>query len=236
MPEVIVALDVASREEALETVGLLGPSATFYKVGLELFSSAGPDAVRDLVAQEKRIFLDLKLHDIPHTVAAAVRAAADLGAELLTVHAGGGRAMMEAAAGAAREGLRLLGVTVLTSLSASELEEVRGGGLQSLRDEVLRLGGLVRDAGLDGVVASAREAEPLKRRFGRAFLVATPGIRLEGGAVHDQARVATPADAVRAGADFLVVGRAVTGAQDPRAALKAVLRSVEDAGDPVVAP
>ncbi len=219
MPEVIIALDVPSASRALEIVDTLGPRAGFYKVGLELFSREGPDIVRVLKNREKRVFLDLKLHDIPNTVAGAVRAAADLGVDLLTVHVSGGVRMLEAAAEQARDGLRLVGVTVLTSFAVPELESVWGRDLVSLRDEVVRLGTLARDAGVHGVVASPEETAALKRRLGKGFLVVTPGIRLPGDPTHDQTRVATPAVAARAGADFLVVGRSVTAAPDPLRAL-----------------
>lgn len=221
MAEIVVALDVPSRDEALELVDLLGDAGGFYKVGLELFTREGPRVLRDLRERGKRIFLDLKLHDIPNTVRGAVEAAADEGVELLTVHAAGGPAMLEAAAEAAPGGgLRLLGVTILTSLSASDVGAVWGRDVPSVRDEVVRLAALGREAGLDGVVASALEAEVLKRQHGQGFLVATPGIRLAGESAHDQARVATPAEAVAAGADYLVVGRSVTAADDPASALE----------------
>lgn len=241
MAEIVVALDVPSRDEALELVDLLGDAGAFYKVGLELFTREGPPVLRDLRERGKRIFLDLKLHDIPNTVRGAVEAAADEGVELLTVHAAGGPAMLEAAAeaaegagsvgapgapgaagaaGAPGGGLRLLGVTILTSLSASDVGAVWGRAVPSVRDEVVRLAALGREAGLHGVVASALEAEMLKRQHGREFLVATPGIRFAGEPAHDQARVATPAEAVAAGADYLVVGRSVTAAGDPASALE----------------
>lgn len=244
MAEIVVALDVPSRDDALELVDLLGDAGAFYKVGLELFTREGPPVLRDLRERGKRIFLDLKLHDIPNTVRGAVEAAVDEGVELLTVHAAGGPAMLEAAAeaaegagpvgavdlagavdaagasGAPGRGLRLLGVTVLTSLSASDVGAVWGRDVSSVRDEVVRLATLGREAGLDGVVASALEAEVLKRQHGQGFLVATPGIRLAGEPAHDQARVATPAEAVAAGADYLVVGRSVTAAGDPASALE----------------
>lgn len=237
MAEIVVALDVPSRDEALELVDLLGDAGEFYKVGLELFTREGPPVLRDLRERGKRIFLDLKLHDIPNTVRGAVEAAADEGVELLTVHAAGGRAMLEAgaeaaegasvgapgapgAAGAPGGGLRLLGVTILTSLSASDVGAVWGRDVPSVRDEVVRLAALGREAGLHGVVASALEANVLKRQLGPGFLVATPGIRLAGEPAHDQARVATPAEAVAAGADYLVVGRSVTAAGDPASALE----------------
>ena len=222
MAEIVVALDVPSREDALELVDALGDTGDFYKVGLELFSREGPAVLRELRSRGKRVFLDLKLYDIPTTVRRAVAVAADEGVELLTVHAAGGPAMLEAAAHASRGDTRLLAVTVLTSFTPSEVEAVWGRDILSVRDEVVRLATLGRDAGLDGVVASALEVEVLKRQLGGEFLVATPGIRLAGDSDHDQARVATPAEAVRAGSDYLVVGRSVTGAPDPREALERI--------------
>jgi orotidine-5'-phosphate decarboxylase len=227
VPQVIVALDYASAPEALRMVERLGEGADFYKVGLELYTRAGPELVRDLTGQRKRVFLDLKLHDIPNTVVGAVRAARDLGVEMLTVHTSGGRPMMEAAAGAAGEDMTLLGVTLLTSLSPNDVESAWGRSIGSLREEVVRLATLARDSGVGGIVASPQEAQAVRRRLGKEMIVVTPGIRLPGGDTHDQARVATPAQAARAGADYLVIGRAVTGAADPEAALDKVRRSLE---------
>lgn len=222
MAELCVALDVATEGEALTLVDRLGEPADFYKVGLELFTIAGPSVVHGLRDRGKRVFLDLKLLDIPNTVAGAVASAGRLGADLLTVHVTGGPAMLKAAAAAAPPSLRLLGVTLLTSFPVSEVEAAWGRTLVSLRDEVLRLAELAAECRLSGVVASPLEAAALRRRLGGEFLVVTPGIRLAGGETHDQARVATPAAAVEAGADILVVGRAVTAAADPAAAFAAI--------------
>jgi orotidine-5'-phosphate decarboxylase len=227
MAHVIVALDFASGSDALRLVERLGDDADFYKVGLELYTRAGPALVRDLIERRKRVFLDLKLHDIPNTVTGAVRAARDLGVELLTIHTAGGRAMMEVAVAAAEGDLKLLGVTLLTSLSPSDIEGAWGRSIDSLREEVVRLATLARQSGVQGVVASPQEAEAIRRRLGRELLIVTPGIRLPGGDTHDQARFATPAEAARAGADYLVVGRAVTAAADPVAALERVRGSLE---------
>lgn len=228
MAEIVVALDFPSGEPALKMVKTLGDAADFYKVGLELFAREGPEVVEALRKREKRVFLDLKLHDIPNTVAGAVRAASESGAELLTLHTAGGAAMLEAAREAAGDGIRLVGVTILTSLTGAEVEAVWGRAILSLREEVLRMGRLAAQAGLDGVVASPQEAAALKRQLGDGFLVVTPGIRLAGGDEHDQSRVATPAQAVEAGSDLLVVGRAVTSADDPRAAMERIRRDVEE--------
>jgi orotidine-5'-phosphate decarboxylase len=227
-PGLIIALDFASGPEALRTVEQLGDGADFYKVGLELYTRAGPSLVRELTGRRKRVFLDLKLHDIPNTVTGAVHAARDLGVELLTVHTSGGRAMMEVAAAAAGGEVTLLGVTLLTSLSPSDIEAVWGRSIGSLREEVVRLATLAKDSGVRGVVASPQEAEAIRRRLAKEVLIVTPGIRFPGGDTHDQARFATPAQAAGAGADYLVVGRAVTGATDPVAALERVRRSLEE--------
>lgn len=231
MSQLIIALDFPSQREALSLVDELGEEADFYKVGLELFTREGPGIVRALKGRGKRVFLDLKLMDIPNTVRQAVSAASELGADLLTVHAGGGVAMMRAAAEAAGTGPKVVAVTLLTSLSAAEIESIWGRSLNSVRDEVLRLAALSREAGVHGVVASALEARDLRRALGPGALVVTPGIRLAGGERHDQARVATPADAVEAGASHLVVGRAVTAAPDPLASIRAVRADMNrDAG------
>ena len=229
MGQVIVALAMASAGEALAMVDRLGDLGDFYKVGLELYTRAGPAVVEELIARERRVFLDLKLHDIPNTVAGAVRASCDLGVDLLTVHGAGGPTMLEAARSAASDRLRLLAVTVLTSLTPDEMSMVGGREIGSVRDEVGRLAELARDAGMHGVVASALEASWIRGRVGERFLIVTPGIRPAGTDRGDQTRVATPADAVRAGADYLVVGRAVTKADDPVAALAAVLDEVQGA-------
>lgn len=228
MAEVIVALDYPSAEEALSMVERLGPSATFYKVGLELYSRSGPGVVESLTAMGKRVFLDLKLHDIPNTVVGAMRSAADLGVDLITVHTAGGSAMLEAAAGASGSHTRVLGLTVLTSLTPAELEVVWGREIRSIQQEVGRLTDLAVECGLDGVVASALEATWIRNRVDRDFLLVTPGIRPSGTDPGDQRRVATPADAVAAGSDYLVVGRTITQAADPHAALEGLLAEMSE--------
>ena len=230
MPELIVALDFASQAGALAMVDRLGEAADFYKVGLELYTRSGPGVVRELSQRKKRVFLDLKLHDIPNTVSGSVRAAADLGVELLTVHAAGGRKMMEVAAQAAEDEVALLGVTLLTSLSSGDVEDVWGHPVSSLSEQVVRLAALSYESGLDGVVASPHEAQALRVRLGKEFLVVTPGIRLPGGDVDDQARVSTPAQAASAGASHLVIGRTVTAAADPAVALEKVRSSLATSG------
>jgi orotidine-5'-phosphate decarboxylase len=217
----IVALDVKSDAAAVRLVERLGDAVSFYKIGSPLFTRTGPDIVNRLKEQGKRVFLDLKYHDIPNTVAHAVSAAAEMNVDLLTVHSSGGAAMIKAARDAAGDGgPRILAVTVLTSFGVDDAEQVWGKQLNSLREEVIRLAQLAADAGAHGVIASPLEAEPLKRRHGSDFLVVTPGIRPAGSARGDQVRVATPGDAVRAGADYLVVGRPVIEAEDPVSVVK----------------
>jgi orotidine-5'-phosphate decarboxylase len=222
MAQVIIPLDVPTLDDAMGLVDSLGESADFYKVGLELFTAEGSAAVQALKQRNKRVFLDLKLHDIPSTVARAVARARVLEVDLLTLHATGGRPMMEAAAQAAENDLTLLGVTVLTSMTSSDMEHSWGREVDSIEEEVVRLATLVRDSGVGGVVASVREAAPVKKALGSDLVVVTPGIRFAGGDAHDQARVSTPGAAVAAGADYLVIGRSVTQAPDPSEALRRV--------------
>ncbi|CAN5805094.1 orotidine-5'-phosphate decarboxylase [soil metagenome] len=228
MSEIIIALDVPSSEQALDLVERIGDDVDFYKVGSPLFTRSGPAIVRALRDRGKRVFLDLKYHDIPSTVANAVTSAAELGVDLLTLHASGGETMMRAARDAAGDdGPRLLGVTILTSFTAADVEHVWNKEIISVRDEVGRLARLAAEAGLHGVVASPLEVEAIKRRHGADFLVVTPGIRPAGGSVADQARTATPADAARAGSDYLVIGRPVLAADDPTVVIRAVLTELE---------
>ncbi len=223
---IIVALDVPTRKAALELVDALGDEASIFKVGAQLFTVEGPPLLAELRKRQKRIFLDLKFHDIPNTVAGAVRAASRHGVHMLTVHASGGQAMLEAALEAAgTDGPDVLAVTLLTSLASEDVEQVFGHSPVSIVDEVVRLAGLAIAAGLPGVVASPTEVKPIKRSFGDALRVVTPGIRLAGDDPADQSRYATPEAAARAGADLIVVGRSVSQARDPVAALQAVARS-----------
>ncbi|HUF14126.1 MAG TPA: orotidine-5'-phosphate decarboxylase [Longimicrobiales bacterium] len=223
MADLIIALDRSDDAQALDLVDRLGDAVDFYKVGAELFTSSGPSVVRALRDRGKRVFLDLKYHDIPNTVASAVVAARDLGVDLLTVHAAGGDGMLRAAAEAAGDdGPVIVAVTLLTSLSSSDVEQVWGRSVPSLRGEVDRLAALALACGLQGVVASALEVEALKRRHGSGFVVVTPGIRPAGAAADDQSRTATAGDAARAGADYLVVGRPVHEASDPLAVVLAL--------------
>jgi orotidine-5'-phosphate decarboxylase len=222
----IVALDVSSARAALDIVDTLGDAAGFYKVGLELFTRVGPAFIEELCSRRKRVFLDLKLHDIPNTVAGAVTAASELGVDLLTVHVAGGPAMLTAARNAGKGRTKLLGVTVLTSMLAEEVSAAWGRQVDDVAGEVVRLAELVKRSGLDGVVASGGDAAALRARFGPDLLLVIPGIRLPGTDRGDQRRVATPAEAARAGADYLVVGRAVTKTDDPRGALAAVVADI----------
>ena len=224
---VIVALDFPDAGAALAAAGRLDPALCRVKVGKELFVSAGPAIVGQLHERGFEVFLDLKFHDIPNTVAGACRAAARLGVWMLNVHASGGSAMMRAAREAVAAFPRpplLLGVTVLTSLSDAELGEVGFAGTAAANVE--RLARLASASGLDGVVCSAEEAAMLREALGAGFVTVTPGIRLAGGAKGDQSRVVTPEDAVRLGAHYLVIGRPVTQAADPAATLQSIVRSL----------
>ncbi len=227
--KIIVALDFADAASALALAGRLDPARCRVKVGKELFTAAGPDLVRALVARGFEVFLDLKFHDIPNTVAAACRAAAGLGVWMLNVHASGGRRMMVAAQ-EALSGLErrpfLIAVTVLTSMSAEDLTEI--GVADAPADQVLRLARLTQACQLDGVVCSAQEAAMLRADLGADFRLVTPGIRPAGAEAGDQRRVMTPAEALRAGATDLVIGRPITAAPDPLDALKRIQTDIQN--------
>jgi orotidine-5'-phosphate decarboxylase len=222
-PRIIVALDFPDAKAALALASRLDAGMCRVKVGKELYTAAGPALVEKLQASGFGVFLDLKYHDIPSTVAAACAAAAALGVWMVDVHALGGRAMLEAAR-AALPGTgrrpRLLAVTLLTSMGARDMAEVGLGG--SPQAAALKLAQLAQASGLDGVVCSAQEAEALRNACGKEFLVVTPGIRPAGAGQDDQSRVATPRAAIAGGADFLVIGRPITRAPDPLAALRAI--------------
>jgi orotidine-5'-phosphate decarboxylase len=231
MAKIIVALDVPEISDALALVDRLGRAVDWYKVGAPLYTRAGAKIVEGLKKRGKQVFLDLKFHDIPNTVALSVTAAAEVGVDMLSVHASGGSSMMRAARGAAVEGGPLvIAVTLLTSFSPADVEEVWSKELFSLRDEVVRLGNLAFDARLDGVVTSPLEVEAFKRRHGPDFLVITPGIRSGGDRAGDQARTATPAEAVRAGSDYLVIGRPILEATDPVATVERIQDEMAGAG------
>jgi orotidine-5'-phosphate decarboxylase len=225
--KLIVALDVSTAAAAQKIVAAVGESALTYKVGMQLYTAEGPQVVRDLVASGRRIFLDLKYHDIPNTVASAVREAAQLGVSMLTIHASGSAKMICAAADAARAinpELLVLAVTVLTSLDQSDLEKVGVQG--TVRDEVLRLAALALANGCKGIVASAHEASALRADLGQDFAIVTPGVRPAGSAHADQMRVVTPAEAIAAGASHIVVGRPITEAANPAAEAQAILGQI----------
>ena len=226
-PRIVVALDFPSADAALNFCERLQPGMCRLKVGFELFTAAGPALVEKLVTKGFDVFLDLKFHDIPNTVAQACAAAARLGVWMLNVHTLGGRRMMQAARDAVEKSARrplLIGVTILTSHSAGDLDEIGLGNDPGL--QVLRLARLARDAGLDGVVCSAQEAARLRGELGDDFCLVTPGIRPAGAAAGDQQRVMTPAQAVAAGADYLVIGRPITQAADPMTVLAAINREL----------
>ncbi|HPR83095.1 MAG TPA: orotidine-5'-phosphate decarboxylase [Pontiellaceae bacterium] len=228
-PALIVALDVSAAREMEEVLSRLPDTIEWYKVGLELFCAEGPSILDPLKKRKKKIFLDLKLHDIPRTVANAVKTAASHGVNLMTVHAIGGRAMLEAAAEAAREcpnPPKLVAVTTLTSLSQDDFIDL--GITRSVSDQALALGKLAISSGIDGLVTSAHEAGVLRRNFPEALLV-TPGIRMPDGEIGDQKRVATPAFAVQQGATHLVVGRPILQAKDPAAAADAIFADIKSA-------
>lgn len=226
-PRVIVALDFPDASEALTLAAQLDPGACRVKVGKELYTAAGPRLVEQLRKTGFGVFLDLKYHDIPNTVAAACAAAADLGVWMVNVHAMGGRTMMEAARSvlASRAAPpRLVAVTLLTSMGGAEMQEIGLAG--NPPEAVVKLARLAHACGLDGVVCSAQEARELRRQCGPGFLLVTPGIRPEGSATDDQRRVATPREALAEGADYLVIGRPITRAPDPAAALRQISASI----------
>ena len=223
-PKVIVALDYASEVDALAFVERVSPELCRLKVGKEMFTLFGPAFVRTLVNKGFDVFLDLKFHDIPNTVAKAVAASAELGVWMVNVHASGGFRMMTAAKEALRpygeRAPHLIAVTVLTSMEQDELTRVGVSG--PLQEQVLRLAALTQEAGLDGVVCSAQEASLLKSRLGHEFKLITPGIRPAGAELGDQRRVLTPVEACAQGSDYLVIGRPITQASDPAATLKLI--------------
>ena len=234
--KIIVALDVSSADAALRVAQELHGHVGMFKVGSEVFAAEGPAVARTLVAKGERVFLDLKFHDIPNTVRGAAYQAGMLGVSLLTAHASGGRKMLEAAVEGVRsaaqakgeaQSTRVLAVTALTSLGAEDLTQI---GFQGSPEEVVvRLARLAQAAGADGVVASPREIAVIRQACGSNLLIVTPGIRPAADASDDQARTATPQSAIRAGADYLVIGRPITGAEDPAAAADAIAAEMENA-------
>jgi orotidine-5'-phosphate decarboxylase len=222
----IVALDFPDAERAMTLVQTLDEKCRFYKVGSELFTAGGADMVQWLRDTGCEVFLDLKFHDIPNTVAGAMRRVAGMGVKLATVHASGGAKMMNAAVEAAGDTCGVLAVTILTSLNDSMLGEVWGRDRVDVEHEVLRLAELARGAGVHGIVCSGQEAQAVHGRHGDALKLLVPGIRLPGDPLGDQSRVITPEAAVAAGATYLVLGRAVTASKDPRATMEAVSQSL----------
>jgi len=234
--KLIVALDVPTAAEARALVATLRDAVGMFKIGSQLFTTAGPEIVKEIIESGARVFLDLKFHDIPVQVVGAARAATQLGVSMFTVHASGGTEMMRRAAEvvtetAARTGLarpRVVAVTVLTSVDSVTLSEI--GIASSPMEWVLRLATLAAASGLDGVVASPLEAQALRSSLTKpGFLLVTPGVRPAGGPLDDQKRVTTPSAALRAGADYLVIGRPITGAKDPLAAVQTILAELENA-------
>lgn len=226
-PRILVALDFDTLVQCERFLDQLDPSLCRVKIGKELFTASGPAAVNAAHSRGFEVFLDLKFHDIPATVAKAVKAAADLGVWMVNVHASGGPRMLAAAADAlANQSHRpyLIGVTVLTSMVQDELSQI--GVATPVEDQVLRLAVLVQEAALDGVVCSALEAEEMKARFGRNFILVTPGIRPEGAPADDQKRIVTPREATRWGSDYLVIGRPITRSPDPVAVCRDIVRSL----------
>ncbi len=223
----IVALDVSSATAAQKIVAAVGDSALTYKVGMQLYTAEGPQIVRDLVASGRRVFLDLKYHDIPNTVGKAVTEATKLGVAMLTVHASGSDKMLLAAVDAAKASpqLMVLAVTVLTSMGAEDLEKI--GLPHSVEDSVVRLADLALTCGCQGIVTSAREATAVRAKLGNDFAIVTPGVRPAGTNVADQVRVVTPAQAIAAGATHIVVGRPITATADPAAEARAILQQMD---------
>ena len=224
----IVAIDVPGSTEAESLLERLGPEADFVKIGSELYTAEGPAVVRRMRADGRDVFLDLKWHDIPNTVRSAARRAAKLDVRLVTVHASGGRAMIEAAVEGAGNACGVMAVTVLTSLDSAALSEALGRPVAKMQDEVLRLADLARKAGAHGIVCSGAEVGAVRARFGERLAPLVPGIRMAGGASHDQARVITPSAAQAAGARYLILGRSVTAAADPAVAMARVLAELRD--------
>jgi orotidine-5'-phosphate decarboxylase len=215
--KIIVALDLPTARAALHLVEQLQHDISFFKIGLQLYTVAGPEIVRQVLGTGARVFLDLKLHDIPNTVAGAVESAGELGVQMLTIHLSGGQAMVRAAVAARHKDLSLLGVTVLTSIDERALREV--GVSDNLEHQVARLAKIGSAAGIDGLVASPKEVQFLREKFGPQMKLVVPGIRPAGAAVADQKRVMSPLEALEAGADYLVIGRPITAHRNPREAV-----------------
>lgn len=228
--KIFVALDVETKEKALEIVSDLKGLGACFKIGKQLFTSTGPELVREIVGMGEDVFLDLKYHDIPNTVAKAGVAAAELGVKIFNVHASGGRKMMEAVRSEMDKLTNpplVLAVTILTSLGEDDIREV--GFDRTIPEQIARLAKLAKDSGMDGVVASPLEIELIRETCGKDFKILTPGIRPAFAAVNDQKRIATPAEALRKGADFLVIGRPITAAENRREAFLKILEECKNA-------
>jgi orotidine-5'-phosphate decarboxylase len=223
--QIIVALDVATNEEALRLVAELSPAVGFFKIGLQLYTAAGPGLTREISNLGPKVFLDLKLHDIPNTVAKAVESAGKLGVKMLTIHLSGGSEMIRAAVNARQNDMLILGVTVLTSSTGETLRET--GIPDTVADHVLRLARLGVSAGIDGLVASPHEAGALRTEFGDKIKIVTPGVRPSWSEPGDQKRFMTPREAIEAGADYLVIGRPITAHPQPREAVARILGELE---------
>jgi orotidine-5'-phosphate decarboxylase len=228
--KIILVLDVSSREEAMKLVRPLYEHVGMFKVGMQLFTAEGPSLVREIVDLGGKVFLDLKFHDIPNTVSHGVLEAAKLGVSLMTIHAAGGREMMETVAKELQDKFgtgrpMVVAVTVLTSLNDTRLQEV--GIARPMAQQVVAMAKLAEECGIAGVVCSPQEIQLVRRAAGPDFKIVTPGIRMPGQSANDQQRLATPLEALTAGADYIVVGRAVTAAPDPRSALNALLESTK---------
>jgi orotidine-5'-phosphate decarboxylase len=222
--KIIVALDVASKKEARPLVEQLRERISFFKIGPQLYTAEGPEIVRAVTASDAKIFLDLKLHDIPNTVARAVDSASDLGVQMLTIHLSGGSEMIRAAVAAKKREMSILGVTVLTSSTQHTLDEI--GIEEQLDRHVLRLGNLGVAAGIDGLVASPFEARFLRSELGDKIKIVVPGVRPSWSESDDQKRFMTPREAIEAGADYLVVGRPITAHKNPREAVERILEEL----------
>lgn len=231
MNPVITALDVSDRETMRSLIKQLAPFGGIFKLGLEMFVGFGPEIVREVIAGGGKVMLDLKLHDIPNTVRKAAKNAGTLGAELLTVHASGGSAMLKAAVEGVKEAgsrTKVLAVTVLTSIDEETLQNELGVG-KSVIEQVKSLALLARESGVDGVVCSPKEIKAIRECCGPDFLIVTPGIRPKGSAVGDQKRIKTPSEAINDGASYIVVGRPITEAASPASAMQDILNEIENA-------
>lgn len=233
--DIITALDFNDINKAKELVKKVGPYVSYYKVGLELFVSSGPSIIDWLKSENKKVFLDLKFHDIPNTASCAVSAATNFGVDIINVHTQGGKEMMRQCVEKLQNECSkkniskplLIGVTLLTSLDDSHLHEYGISGFSSA-SYVLRLAGCAKECGLDGVVSSAKETKIIKENFGSEFITVTPGIRPSGADVTDQKRIVTPRDALQLGSDYIVVGRPITAAEDPACAAESIVKEINE--------